>query len=78
MTTEWKDLAPATLEAMKTLGNFGPTVRKADRLIKGCMLTSDGSADFRVYFDSDELRAIAIACNEVAAWLDERANKEQA
>lgn len=54
---------------MTELGNFSPTVNVENRCVKGHL------ADGRTYFDSDELRSIAKACNEVADWLDNRAKE---
>ena len=58
---------------MKLLGNFSPTVRKDDRLVKGYMLDEDGSG--KVYLSSGDLREIAKSCVEVADWLDKRATE---
>ena len=77
MSIEWKNLPPSTLAIMKDLGNFGPTVNVKAREVKGYMHHDDGD-DMRTYFCSAELRQIAMACNEVAAWLDARADEEQA
>jgi hypothetical protein len=55
---------------MKLLGSFGPTVNVADRMVKGYM-SDDGEA-CKTYLTSDDLRAIATGCAEVAEWLDAR------
>ena len=65
----WRELSADTLAVMAELGNFGPTVNVSDRLVKGYM-------DGKVYWSSDDLRGIAAACTEAAAWLDDRANGE--
>ena len=57
---------------MKLIGDFGPTVREENRSLKG--YTYDGKGGNSVYLDSGELRELAAACNEVADWLDKRAN----
>jgi len=77
MTCEWKDLPASTLQAMKDLGNFGPTANAHNREIKGYMHHDNGD-DGRTYFDSHELRVLAVACIDVADWLDARANDNQA
>lgn len=70
---EWSELSESTLSVMKELGNFGPTVRHEDALIKGYMLDEDG--DCKVYFDPADLRRISLACDEVANWLEQRKEK---
>lgn len=61
---------------MRTLGNFSPTVNPLYREVKGYMLSEHGEGE-KTYFDSNELRALAAACNEVADWLDARASTTQ-
>lgn len=60
-------------EWMKFLGNFGPTVNVENRQIKGYMLDPDDGEGGKVYLDSNELRALAESCEEMAEWLDARA-----
>ena len=56
---------------MKFLGDFGPTVKEESRELKGDIYDEEGGG--KVYLDSGELRELAAACNEVADWLDKRA-----
>jgi len=69
---KWQELSENTLAEMRSLGNFGPTSRESDRLIKGYMWDDDGGG--KCYWSSDDLRKTAVACIEVADWLDERAD----
>ena len=66
------DVSKEARETMKFLGDFGPTVHAQSREVKGYMLNDDGGGS--VYLDAGELREIAAACNEVADWLDKRAD----
>lgn len=68
-----REVTKNTRAWMRTLGNFGPTVNPLCREVKGSMLGEHGDAE-KTYFDSNELRELAIACNEVADWLDARAS----
>ena len=63
---EWKDLSPATLEVMKNMGNYAPTVRRD--LIKGYI---GDEQEGQSYLDSRGLREIAVAFTEVAEFLEE-------
>ncbi|MDI1253843.1 hypothetical protein [Thermomonas sp.] len=72
---DWNDISADAREVMQELGNFGPTFHPGDRQVKGFMIDSDGDAG-KTYWDSNELRRVAAACNEVAAWLDKRAGVE--
>lgn len=69
---DWdKDLSNNAKSMMKFLGRFNPTIHAQHKTIKGYMHNSDGEG--KVYLDSGELRELAIACNEVADWLEKRA-----
>lgn len=68
---KWEDLSKQARDAMKDLGNFGPTVKVQDRKVKGFTYAGEGTA--KTYYSSADLREIAIACTEVADWLDKRA-----
>ena len=69
---DWdKDLSSNAKSMMKFLGRFSPTVNSQLKEIKGYMHSDD--CEGKVYLDSGELREMALACNEVAAWLDKRA-----
>lgn len=72
---KWEDLSQLARDAMKELGNFGPTVNVADRLVKGWTCDDEGVG--KTYYSSDDLRQIAAACNEVADWLDKRSTDEK-
>lgn len=68
----WQDdLSPKTLEVMKELGNFGPTVHINEKMLKGYTYDDEGGG--KTYWSSDDLRGIAAACTEAAEWLDKRA-----
>ena len=67
----WEDLPAEALDAMKQLGNFGPTVHAANREVKGYTYDADGVV--KTYLTSDCLRNIAQGCIAVADWLDNRA-----
>ena len=70
---DWKtDISSLAQTWMKFIGDFGPTVREENRTLKGNMYDGEGGAS--VYLNSGELRELAAACNEVAVWLDKRAN----
>lgn len=73
---DWEKLPTNALDVMNELGNFGPTVNAAHREVKGYMLDDEGDGVSR-YWSSDDLRNIANGCNDVAAWLDQRAAIEQ-
>lgn len=69
---DWKtDISSLAQTWMKFLGNFWPTVHEEKRELKGYMHDDDGGG--KVYLDACELRELAAACNEVADWLDNRA-----
>lgn len=72
---DWeKDVSEKARETMKFIGGFGPTVNAQNREVKGYMMVDDGG--YSVYIDSSRLREIAAGCNEVADWLDRRAECE--
>lgn len=66
-----KDLSNNAKSMMQFLGRFNPTVNVQHKTVKGYMHDEDGGG--KVYLDSGELRELALACNEVAEWLDKRA-----
>lgn len=69
---DWdKDISDNAKGTMKFLGFFGPTVHTKRREVKGYMHDDEGGG--KVYLDAGELREIAASCNEVADWLDKRA-----
>lgn len=71
---EWKELSESALSTMQFLGNFGPTVHANQREVKGYMYDDEGGG--KVYLCSGELKTMAADLTEVAAWLDERAEKK--
>lgn len=71
---QWNELTPDTLEIMQDLGNFTPTSRIQDKLVKGYTYDDNGEGG-KTYWSSDHLRDIVNACIEVADFLDERANE---
>ena len=76
---KWESLSKKARDAMKELGNFGPTVNPADRLVKGWNYDDACGTTVKTYYTSADLRRIAAACDEAAYWLDKRAyDAEQA
>lgn len=75
-TKEWGDLSEVTRMVMKSLGNFTPTADASRRTVKGYTYDDEGGS--KDYWDSDDLRAVAAACAEVAEWLDARADRGEA
>lgn len=63
----WDQLSTLAQDAMRLLGEAGPTVHPQNREVKGFV---EGD---KAYFSSDDLRALAKGMTEVADWLDERA-----
>lgn len=72
----WDDISNHAKNWMRELGNFGPTVNKPDRLIKGYSACASGDVG-KTYYSSDELRELSAACLEVADWLDARAQETE-
>lgn len=70
----WEDISASARDVMKALGNFGPTVHASAREVKG--YTYEDGEGGKQYLSSDDLRRIAAACEEVAEWLDKRAERE--
>lgn len=70
--TDWDDLPKDVLDVMKELGNFSPTIRKDEGLVKGYVLDSDTGDHVKAYFDAEDLTKISVACQHVANWLIER------
>jgi len=68
---DWSNTSELARDVMNGLGDFSPTVRAGDCMVKGHMASEYGE-DGRTYWTSDDLRRIAQACNEVADWLDAR------
>ena len=64
---EWKSLACA--EVLGDLGEFSPTVRVEERMLKGYI-------DGKCYYDPGDLRRMAAAFTEAADWLDKRAEAD--
>lgn len=73
---KWEGLSQEAKEVMDELGDFGPTVNASNRTVKGQMARWQDGEIYRVYHTSDYLRKIASACEEVADWLDKRAEEE--
>lgn len=73
---DWdKDLSEETRYQMKFLGEFSPTTRASEALVKGYMIDNESGEGCSVYLDSGDLRDLATACNWVASWLDRRAKE---
>ena len=71
---DWSETSELARDVMNELGDFGPTIRAEDVMVKGYMACNDGD-DGRTYWTSDDLRRIAQGCIEVADWLDKRATQ---
>lgn len=69
---EWDDLNRSTRDWMAALGEFVPTVVVENREVKGVTYDQEEGGPGTTYWSSNNLRAIARACIEVANWLDER------
>ena len=73
MSKQWNELPEKTLYWMKVIGEFSPTVHKESCEVKGYTLDEDGQGE-KTYLTSTDLFEISVACEEVAQWLEERAN----
>lgn len=69
---ETTPLSPNAKEALRVIGNFGPTVNASERLVKGYSEWGDGEGG-KVYLDPDALRSLASGLAEAADYLDARA-----
>ena len=69
----WDDLSDEARAVMEELGNLSPTVNVQYKEVKGYTLDSESGEGGKTYWSSDDLRTTARACDEVAAWLDKRA-----
>lgn len=69
----WADVSIEARSVMDELGNFSPTVNHQYKEVKGYTLDSESGEGGKTYWSSDDLRTTAKACNEVADWLDKRA-----
>lgn len=75
--TQLNGLSPNALDVLKDLGNYGPTVNKQDREVKGWAYDHDLDYVVKSYYTSDDLREISRACLEIADWLDTRAEQQE-
>ena len=66
-----QDISADARETMELIGDFSPTVRAEERMVKGYV--DDG----KCYLDSKELRKMSKHLVEVADWLDKRAGEAQ-
>jgi len=73
----WEDLSDNARAVMKELGDFGPTSRPLEAMVKGYMACEEGE-DGRTYYGPSDLREIAAGCIEVADWLELRKAAAQA
>ena len=71
-----KPLSDNAIEQLEFLGSFAPTVNPSHKMLKGYMYDVDDGQYGRVYLEPSDLRALASACNEVAEWLEERAESD--
>jgi len=67
---EWDELSQDTLDVMKDLGEFQPTLDPVKKMVKGYTYDAECGHVIKTYWDSNALRAIAAACVQVADWLD--------
>jgi hypothetical protein len=67
---EWDELSQDTLDVMKDLGEFQPTLDPVKKMVKGYTYDAEYGNVIKTYWDSNALRAIAAACVQVADWLD--------
>jgi hypothetical protein len=65
---KWENLTQLAHAWMKELGEFTPTVDGIT--VKGYMWDSDMGGGTKVYWNSTDLREIALACMEVACYLE--------
>lgn len=61
--------------ALKFLGHFRSTKKKADKLVKGWMWAEDGAELF--YLGPEDLKELADGLYEVASWLEERSTEPE-
>lgn len=71
---EWNDISEEARETMKSLGDFGPTVRAENKELKGYVLDDEDGGAMKCYCGSKDLRNMAAHFIEVADWLDKRAS----
>jgi hypothetical protein len=74
MARNWHDLPERTRKIMWRFGDFSPTLKAEDRLVKGYSNYGDEEIG-KTYWDSDDLRDFAQAFTEVADFLEERAQE---
>ena len=67
---QWDEVSGEARETMRFLGHFQPTVNPATKEVKG-WIEEEG----KTYFNSTELREMAVHFVEVADWLDKRADE---
>lgn len=72
----WHDLSLGARSWMEQLGGFLPTIHHANREVKGVLYDEYSGKRLKAYWHSRDLRMIALACVEVADWLDRRAEVE--
>lgn len=63
-------------EAMSVLGNAGPTVNRAEKMVKGGYVDDDGGW-CKAYYTADDLRRMSVGMAIVAEWLENRALSDQ-
>lgn len=73
----WHDLSLGARSWMGQLGGFLPTIHDANREVKGHLFDDDTGEVRKTYWHSRDLRMIALACVEVADWLDRRAEQTE-
>lgn len=71
----WIDLSLGARSWMEQLGAFVPTIHDANREVKGMLWNEDEGTASKAYLHSRDLRMLALACVEVADWLDRRAER---
>jgi len=69
------DLSVEAQQWLLELGNFGPTVNTADCLMKGWTWDDESGCPVKTYYSNEDFRSMVSAANEVADWLEARADK---
>lgn len=72
MTTEFPPMDADVRESLRKIGDFGPTVRAEEKLVKGYAAWGDDEPG-KHYLDSAELRLVGSHLIRAADWLDARA-----
>lgn len=69
-----KELSIEAQQWLQVIGNFEPTINTADCLMKGWSMDEDGYP-CKTYYNNEDFRSMSHAANEIADWLEERADQ---